>query len=85
MSISQIAPVSSKSPAEATATDGFQSRQVSDAESADFANQVLGAKSTQSVSMDDVEKVMTEGIVNNIVNEAARQRQELKEAMEDQS
>lgn len=89
MSITGISPVEAKPPAESLSVPDSARREVSPSEADDFAKIVQAdapAKPDYSkATMKDVQKMQVEGIVNNIVSEAARQRQELKEIMEEQN
>ena len=87
MNIEQINPVASKPPAESLSVPDSARREVSDTEAADFAKQLGSAPETSDfskASLDDVSKAQFEGILMNMINDTARQRQELKEAMEEQ-
>jgi hypothetical protein len=88
MNIEQINPVASKPPAESLSVPDSARREVSDTEATNFAKQVESAPEKpdfSKASLDGVSKFQFEGILMNMVNDAARQRQELKEAMEEQS
>jgi hypothetical protein len=89
MSIDQISPVAAKPPAESLSVPDSARREVSLTEEADFAKTVQAEAPAKpdfsKATMEDVNKVMAEGVMNNLIDQMARQRQELKEAMEEQN
>jgi len=85
MNITPINPVASKPPAESLSVADSARREVSDAVATNFAKEVASAPEKpdfSKASLDDVSKFQFEGILMNMVNDAERQRQELREAME---
>ena len=89
MTITGISPVEAKPPAESLSVPDSARREVSSTQADHFAKTVQPdppAKPDYSkASMKDVQEAQVQGILNNIVSEAARQRQELKEIMEEQN
>lgn len=89
MTIDQISPVVAKPPAESLSVPDSARREVSLTEEAEFAKTVQAdapAKPDFSkATIDDVNKAMADGVLNNLIDQMARQRQELKEAMEEQN
>jgi hypothetical protein len=94
MTVQNIQPVNPTPLSEAMTVANPNQRSVEDAEAFAFANQV-GSNSVSSVNsgtpdfsnatMNDVNKVVSDGIVINIINEGGRMCQELKEIMEEQN
>lgn len=87
MNITPINPVASKPPAESLSVADSARREISDGEATTFAKEVASAPEKPDFSkatLNDVSKALSEGIVMNMVNEAERQRQELKEVNEQQ-
>ena len=86
MSINSISPVESTPPSQSLSVGNSPTREVSDQVASDFEKSLKTEKPDFSkATMEDVKKFQTEGILNNIINDSARQRQELKEAMEEQN
>jgi hypothetical protein len=86
MSIDQINPVESTPPSQSLSVGNSPTREVTDKEASDFAKSVEPQKPDYSkATMEDVKKYQFEVILNNMINDAPRQRQELKEATEDQN
>jgi hypothetical protein len=89
MTIDPISPVAAKPPAESLSVPDSARREVSLTEEAEFAKTVQAdapAKPDFSkATIDDVNKAMADGVLNNLIDQMARQRQELKEAMEEQN
>ena len=81
MNIDSISPVGFTNAAGASALDAPNTRSIQPGEVEAFENNL---KAPSAPSIDDFKKAQMEGIVLNMVNEAARQRQELKDAMESQ-
>jgi hypothetical protein len=86
MSINQINPVESTPPSQSLSVGNSPTREVSDKEVSEFEKSLKAGKPDYSkATLEDVKKIQTEGIINNIINDSARQRQELKEVMEEQN
>ena len=89
MSVTQITPVASKPPAEARSVPDSARRDVSATEADDFATTVQSAPPAKpdysNYTMKDLNEELFKGIVNNMLSETARMREELKQVMEDQS
>jgi hypothetical protein len=93
MSVQNIPPVNAVPLPGAMTVSVPNQRTVDDAEAVAFAQQVGSSpvssvndgKTNSSITMKDVQKMLTEGITMNIANEAARQRQELQDIMEEKN
>lgn len=86
MSINQINPVESTPPSQSLSVSNSSAREVSDKEVSEFEKSLKVDKPDYSnATIEDVKKIQIEGIINNMINEFARLRQELKEAMEEQN
>lgn len=86
MSINQINPVESPPPSQSLSVGNSPTREVSDKEVSEFEKSLNAGKPDFSkATIEDVKKIQIEGIINNMINEFARLRQELKEAMEEQN
>lgn len=86
MSINQINPVESTPPSQSLSVGNSPTREVSDKEVSEFEKSLNAGKPDFSkATIEDVKKIQIEGIINNMINEFARLRQELKEAMEEQN
>ncbi len=94
MSVQTIQPVNPTPLPGAMTVANPNQRAVDDADAVAFAQQV-GSNSVSSVNggkqdfsgatMKDVQKAISEGIIMQAVNQAAEDRQKLKEVMEEQS
>lgn len=86
MSINQINPVESTPPSQSLSVGNSPTREVSDKEVSEFEKSLNAGKPDFSkATIEDVKKIQIEGIINNMINDFARLRQELKEAMEEQN
>lgn len=86
MSINQINPVESTPPSQSLSVGNSSAREVTDKEATEFEKSLKVDKPDYSnTTIEDVKKIQIEGIINNMINEFARLRQELKEAMEEQN
>lgn len=82
----QINPVESTPPSQSLSVGNSPTREVTDKEASDFAKSVEPQKPDFSnATMEDVAKLQAESILNKIINDSAEQRQQLKEAMEEQN
>jgi len=89
MNIPGISPVEAKPPAESLSVPDSARREVSSTEAENFAKTVQpdppAKPDFSAATMKDVEELQFDGIINNIISESARQRQELKDIMEEQN
>ena len=86
MSINSINPVESTPPSQSLSVGNSPTREVSDKVASDFEKSLKTEKPDYSkATMEDVKKIQMESVMNNIINDSARQRQELKEVMEEQN
>jgi|LakMenEpi03Aug12_release.lakeMendotaPanAssembly.Ray.scaffolds.fasta_scaffold164027_3 hypothetical protein len=83
MNVQSVPPVAPSSLPRAVTVENPNQRPVDDAEAAAFAQQVESKPDYSNATMKDVEKVLTEGITINAANDMARQREELKQVMEE--
>ena len=89
MSISGITPVEATPLAESHSVPVPSHREVSQTQADDFAKAVQSEPPAKAASnkteQEKFQEVLLLGIVNNIVSEAQRNREELKQIMEEQN
>lgn len=86
MSINQISSVEATPPSQSLSIGNSPTREVSDQEQTAFEKSLEAGKPDFTLaSLEDVRRFQVKGIINNMINDSARQRQELKEVMEEQN
>jgi hypothetical protein len=78
MSINHISPIASMPPSQSLSVGDSPTREVSDKVASEFEKSL----ETGEPTMEDVNKALTLGVVNNIMNQEAEQRQKLAAVIE---
>ena len=82
----QTNPVESTLPPQSLSVSNSPTREVSDKDASEFETSLKTEKTDFSnVTLEDVAKFQTNLILTKMVNDSAEQRQQLKEAMEEQT
>ena len=82
----QINPVESTLPTQSLSVSNSPTQEVSDKDASEFEKSLKTEKTDSSnSSLEQIAKLQTESILSQMINDSAEQRQQLKEAMEEQT
>lgn len=82
----QINPVESTLPPRSLSVSNSPTQEVSDKDASEFETSLKTEKTDFSnATLEDVAKFQSDSILSKIINDSAEQRQQLKEAMEEQT
>lgn len=83
MSINQISPIAPMPPSQSLSVGDSPTQEVSDKVASEFEKSLeTGEPDFSKATMEDVNKALTLGVVNNIMNQEAEQRQKLAAVIE---